>query len=92
MKSNKVKRRIDKMWKTGKKDLDRILKDTNILVKKGEEHIKDISKKAESNLEAVVLSLQREKLFYELGRDLAKTSKSKWPQSKKVRKEMSYER
>ena len=85
MKSKKLKRKIDRLWQLGKKDLDKILKDTTYLVKKGETHIKNISKKAEENLEAMVFTLQREKLYYGLGKYLAKLTKSKWANSKKAK-------
>lgn len=79
-----LKQKLDRLWKVGKKDLDRILKDTSHLVQKGEDYIKEVSKKGEENLETMVLALQREKLYYELGRSLSSLSKNKWAKSKKV--------
>ena len=89
MKTKELKRKIDKVWRVGKKDLDKILKDSSRLVKKGETQIKDISKKAEKNLEVMVLSLQREKLYYELGKYLAKLTKNKWTDSRKAKNFLS---
>lgn len=84
MESKELRRRIDRLWRLGKKDLDKTLKDATHLVKKGEVHIKDISKKAEENLEAMVLFLRKEKLYYELGKYLAKLPKNRWKSSKKA--------
>ncbi|MFH1577925.1 MAG: hypothetical protein ABIC18_02515 [Candidatus Omnitrophota bacterium] len=82
MKKKEFKRKVDKLWKQGKKDLDKILKETSHMIKTGESHIKEMSKKAEENLEVMVLSLQREKLYYELGKSAVNLPKGKWESSK----------
>ena len=84
MKRKEFEKKVDKLWKVAKKDLDKVSKDTMRLVKKGEAYIKEISKKGEENLESMVLALQREKLYYELGKSLASLSKRKWAKNKKV--------
>lgn len=84
MKKKVLKQKIDRLWKLSKKDLDKILKDTSRLAKQGEEYIKEISKKGERNLEIMLLSLQKERLYYELGKSLADLSKSRWESSKKA--------
>ena len=84
MKSKQIKKEIDRLWKVGKKDLDKIIKDTSSLVKKGEAHIKEISKKAEENLEAMTLTIQREKMYYDLGKSLSALAKKNWAKSKKI--------
>ncbi|OQX87899.1 MAG: hypothetical protein B6D55_01960 [Candidatus Omnitrophica bacterium 4484_70.2] len=40
-----LKEKINSLWRSTKKDLDKIIKDTTQLIKKGEEYIKDISEK-----------------------------------------------
>jgi len=84
MKNKELKQKIDRLWKLSKKDLERMLKDTSSLVKRGEGYIKEISKKGEKNLEVMLLSLQKERLCYELGKCLAGLSKKKWESSKKI--------
>lgn len=86
MEKKELKNKINKLWKQSKKELDKILKDTQRLAKKGEVRLIEASQKAENNLEAMVLSLQKEKLYYELGKSLAKISKKNWKSSKKVEK------
>ncbi|MBU3958645.1 MAG: hypothetical protein KKH29_06250 [Candidatus Omnitrophica bacterium] len=84
MDQKKIKQRINKLWKTGKKDFSKIMKDTSVLVKKGEAQIKEVSRDAEKNLEVIVLSLRREKLYYELGKTLSNVSQGNWASSKKA--------
>ena len=84
MKKKALKKKIDRLWKLSKKDLDKVLKDTTHLVKKGEDYIREISKKGEKTLEAMTFGLQRERLYYELGKSLASLSRKKWAKSKKV--------
>jgi len=84
MKKRELKKRIDKLWRLSKKDAENILQDASRLFKKGEEYIKEVSKKGEKNLETMLLSFQKERLYYEMGKSLANLSKSKWESSKKV--------
>ncbi|RKY36141.1 MAG: hypothetical protein DRP72_04415, partial [Candidatus Omnitrophota bacterium] len=60
-----LKRKIEKLWKPVKKDLDKILKETTSLAKKGESYLKDISEKGKENLELLSLFLKKEKLYYQ---------------------------
>lgn len=85
MNRKKIKQRISKLWKSGRKELNWILKETTHLAKEGEVQIQKASKKTEKNLEKMVLSLQRKKLYYELGKSLGKLSKNKWGKSKKIK-------
>jgi len=55
------------------------------LIRKGEGHLKEISKKSEESLESIVIFLRREKLYYELGKSLSSVSKDKWAQSNKAK-------
>jgi chaperonin cofactor prefoldin len=84
MERRKVEKRMNRLWRAVKKDLNRVSQDAARLASKGEVYIRDVSKKAEDNLEAMVLSVQRQKLYYELGKYLAGLSKSKWAESKKA--------
>ena len=84
MEKREIKRNINKLWKMGKKELDKVLKDTTRLIDKGESHIKKMSKEAERNMEIMLLSLQKKKLSYELGKSLASLPKNKWSDSKKI--------
>ncbi len=84
MKKEDFKKKIDKMWQVSKKDMEKVLKNAEILAKKGECYLKDKSVEGKVQLEIASLALQREKLYYELGKTLAKTVKTKWSTDKKV--------
>ena len=84
MGKREIKRNVDKLWKMGKKELDKVLKDTTRLINKGESRIRKISKEAEKNMEVMVLSLQKKKMSYELGKSLAGLPRNKWADSKKI--------
>ena len=84
MEGKELKKKIDKLWKSSKKDLDKALKKAERLAKEGEHYIKDKSEKAKKQLEIMALSLQREKIYYELGKTIAKLPKNKWATAKKT--------
>ena len=78
MKKEEIKKKVDKLWKVSKNDLDKVVKEAEIWIKKGERYIKDQSEKGKKQLERAALALQREKLYYELGKAIAKLPKTKW--------------
>ena len=84
MEKREIKTKINKLWKKGKKELDGILEDTTRLIDEGETRIKKISREAEKNMDAMVFSLQKKKLNYELGKTLSGLPKNKWPTNKKI--------
>lgn len=89
MKREKVdvlKEKIFKLWARTKKDLDRALEETTSLIKKGEQHLREISEKSKERLELMSLKLKRENLYYKLGKTVASTSKSKWLENKRIEK------
>ncbi len=77
MAKNQMKQKMEKMWKKTRKDLDKIITDTDGAMKKGEKYLKDISGKGKKNLDVLALSLQREKLYYELGKTISQISEGK---------------
>ena len=85
MESAELKKKVDKLWKEGKKEVDKVLRDTQKLAKKGEIRIKKEYDKAEKKLEVLFLSLQKERLYHELGKSLSRMNKKKWPGSKKIK-------
>lgn len=74
MAKNQMKERMEKMWGKTRKDLDRAITDADKIMKKGEKYFSDISGKGKDNLDILVLTLQREKLYYELGKEVAQLS------------------
>jgi len=79
-----LKRKIEKLWKPVKKDLDKILKETTSLAKKGESYLKDISEKGKENLELLSLFLKKEKLYYQLGKVISTLPRNRWKEDKRV--------
>ena len=84
MKASDIRKKVDKLWKDHKKDVDSIVKNAQKLTKQGERYIKDQSEKGKTQLEIMGLTLQKEKLYYELGRVIARLPKKKWSASKKA--------
>lgn len=84
VKKKELKNEISRLWITTKKDFNKVIKDGALLIKQGEGYIKDKSKKGKKKLEAMTLALEREKLYYELGKSLANLSRKKWANSKKA--------
>jgi len=84
MKAEEVRKKIERLWKISKKEMKEFIKNAEHLAKEGERYIKDKSEKGKKQLEIAALVLQREKLYYELGRTLARTPKSKWSLNKKA--------
>ncbi len=84
MRLRELKKKIKKIWKPVKKDLDRILKETTSLAKKGESYFKDISEKSKKKLELLSLSLKKEKLYYQLGKVVFSLPRDRWREAKKV--------
>ena len=84
MKRKVFKKELHRLWGLAKNDLDKVFAETSRLVKKGETYIKDKSEEGRQMLEVMIPALQREKLYYELGKTLAHVSKNRWVSSKKV--------
>ena len=84
MKKKTLEQQLEGLWKVAKKDWDRISKDTVSLIRKGEVYIKDKSEEGKKALTIMAFSLQREKLYYELGKTVAKAPKKRKKTSKKV--------
>ena len=84
MEKKLLNKKAGKLWELSKNDLDKALKETGALVKKGQTYIKDKSEEGRKTLEALALALEREKSYYELGKSLIKLPKNKWASNKKV--------
>ncbi len=86
MDSNKFKKQMNVVWKATKKDLNKAVKEITVLLKSGEEHLKDFSEKGKDKFEGLVLSLEREKLYHDLGKATTSSRKS---QNKYTKKELA---
>ena len=84
MKTKSLQKKVNRLWRSTRMDLDKILRDAVDLIKKGEHYIKDKSEEGKIALEIATLALQKEKSYYELGKALVKLPKSKWASSQKL--------
>jgi predicted hydrocarbon binding protein len=80
---DKLRKKIEKLWRTHKKDADKILSDVQRLAKEGSRYIKDQSERGLIRLEIAALNLQKERLYYELGKSIARLPKNRWSVSKR---------
>ncbi len=76
--------RLQELWKNSVAEYDKMTKETSKLLKKGEKNWKKISKKSQDRMEAVNLSMRKEKICYQMGKTLARLPKSRWTKTKKV--------
>ena len=75
---------VDKVWPTAKKDLEKTLAQTKKLIAEGEKHLKEFTEKSVEQTRRVSLGIRREKVYYDLGRLVARTAPAKWKTTKKI--------
>ena len=78
-----TRKRLEQLWKSTKADVSKVAKDAALLIREGEEYIKDQSGKGKQKLENLSLVLKRERLYYDLGKTIANPSKNKASYNKK---------
>ena len=84
MKKDNFKKVVDNLWPKTKRELEKAIEKTKKMITKGESYIKAVSARSVDKTRKISLSMQREKLCYTLGRNIAKTPKSKWGSDKKI--------
>ena len=75
-----------KYWPKTKKELEKGMEQTKVLLKKGEEHVREFSHQSAVQAKKMHLQLKREKLFYDLGKAVATTPKTRWNTTEKIAK------
>ena len=75
MKQDELKKNMDKLWKYVKKDLQATQEDMTRLLKSSEVQIKELSVKSKIKLEEMSAALEREKLYYDLGKTVSAAHK-----------------
>jgi len=55
------------------------------MIDKGEKYLKNVSEKGAQQTKKLSLSLNREKLYYDLGKLVSRTPKTKWKSNQKIR-------
>lgn len=69
---------IREYWPKAKVELERALKTAQRLLGEGEKHLKNISEKSLKSAKKLSLKVMKEKLYYDLGRLIARINKKKW--------------
>ena len=74
----------ENVWPKTRKELENVLKSTKGMIDKGEQYLKNVSEKGAQQTEKLALSLKREKLYYDLGKLVSRTPKTKWKSNQKI--------
>jgi len=86
MSKDTFKEVVEKVWPKTKRELEKALKNTKTMIDKGEEYLKDVSEKSVKNTKKLSINIKKEKLFYDLGKQLSSLPKTKWASSQKASK------
>ena len=86
MAKDKFREAVDKLWPKTKKELEKALKSTKKMIDKGEKYLKAGYEKGLENTKILSLNIKKEKLYYDLGRQVGHIPKTKWGSSSKVNK------
>ncbi|MFH1767755.1 MAG: hypothetical protein ABH858_01155 [Candidatus Omnitrophota bacterium] len=84
MGKDKFKDVINKLWPRTKKELEKAIETAKSLIDKGEEHIKILSEKSIDSTKKISLGLRKEKVYYNLGKQLAVVPKGRWGKDEKI--------
>ena len=79
-----MKRNFDfsKEWQRTKKQLEIFSKEAIVMAKKGEDELVKFSKKGKFHLDSTAISLKIEQLYYMIGKEYVKSSRSNTSSSK----------
>ena len=80
-----IKEIKEKVWPKTRKELENALKSTKSMIDKGEKYLKNVSEKGAQQTKKLSLSLNREKLYYDLGKLVSSTPKTKWKSNLKIK-------
>ena len=84
MKNNDFKKVVDNLWPKTKQELMGAIENAKKMITKGESYVKVMSERSVDKTRKISLSMKREKLYYTLGKNIAKTPKSKWNSDKRI--------
>ena len=79
-----MKEITENVWPKTRQELEHALKSTKSMIDKGEKYLKDVSEKGAQQTKKLSLSMKREKLFYDLGKLVSRTPKTKWTSNPKI--------
>jgi len=85
MSKNKgFKEMMDKLWPKTQREIEKAVKHTKKALKEGEKYLKEFSEKGAKETKKLSLSLKKEKLYYDLGKTVAKTAVNKCQGNKRI--------
>ena len=84
MKKKNIQKVINEVWPKARKELEKIAKETKVLINKGEKEMVKITDKSVRGIKSVELQLKKEKLYYDLGKLIAQKSPKSWSETKKA--------
>ncbi len=73
-----------KIWPKTKKDLEKGMVEAKKMLSKGEKYVRNVSDKGVKETKKISLNLKKEQLYYQLGKALAHSQKSKWTENRKA--------
>ena len=80
-----MKEITESVWPKTRKELEIALKNTKGMIDKGEKYLKNVSAKGVQQTKKLSLSLNREKLYYNLGKLVSITPMTKWKTNQKIK-------
>ena len=83
-KKDPLQQLMEKMWPKTKKQMDKAVKNTRKAVGRGEDYLKELSKRSAKETQKLSLGLQKERLHYDLGKAVAAAPATKWKTDKKI--------
>jgi transcriptional regulator of acetoin/glycerol metabolism len=86
MDKKQIQKILDDAWPKAKKELEKVIKETKVLIDKGEKKVVDLTDKSIRSIKSGELQLKREKLYRDLGKSIADKPVAKWSKTAKAHK------
>jgi len=84
-KKDSLKYMVEEVWPKTKKELERGIASTKKILNKSEKYLKKVSDQGVAQTTKLSLGLKKEKLYYDLGKTIARTSPAKWVDNKRIK-------
>ncbi|MCF7869736.1 MAG: hypothetical protein K9L69_02930 [Candidatus Omnitrophica bacterium] len=75
-----------KHWPHARKELEKGIDNAKKMLSTGEKQIRQLSERGAERTRKIALQVKKERLIYDLGKTIAKTTKNKWGTTKKIDK------
>ena len=84
-KKDTLKYMVEEVWPKTKKELERGIESTKKILNKSEKYLKKVSERGAVQTTKLSLGLKKEKLYYDLGKTVARISPTKWSENKRIK-------